>query len=333
VSRYYGLAGLVLAVAVSLAACGGGDKSQSGRDGAKAVAFPDSVVDEELLVRVNSHPIRGKDLRTYALLYGLGTRDSLHSRSFNETVLDGLIDRTLLWLESEAMGVAVDDSTREWFVRQFIAATGGERAMDRTLSSAHLTRSDLRQLIQQDLQVRKFIEQNVAQPPVIPDSLAEAYFRSNPQVFWTADSVRARHIIIRASQNDTQEDIENKKKTLRDIRQRVLDGSSFAEMAKTYSEGPSAPAGGDLGYFSREEMVKPFSDAAFSLKPGEVSDVVVTSFGYHIIQVVNKKPKRKLEFEEVKEGLKNQIAQNMVAQGLQNHLQMSRSVAIIERNY
>jgi parvulin-like peptidyl-prolyl isomerase len=161
----------------------------------------------------------------------------------------------------------------------------------------------------------------------------EGYFRANPQVFWTADSVRARHIIIRASQNDTEEDIENKKRTLRDIRQRVLDGSSFAEMAKTYSEGPSAPAGGDLGYFSREEMVKPFSDAAFSLKPGEVSDVVVTSFGYHIIQVVDKKPRRKLEFEEIKQSLKNQIAQNMVAQGLQNHLQMSRSVAIIERNY
>lgn len=332
-TRCYHLAGVVLAITLSLAACGGGDQSESGLDGKKAVAFPDSVVDEELLVRVNNHPIRGKDLRTYALLYGLGTKDSLGSRSFNESVLDGLIDRTLLWLESEALGISIDDSTQDWFVRRFVAATGGEGAMDRTLTSVNLTRSDLKQMIAQDLQVRKFIENNVSQPPVIPDSLAESYYRANPQQFWTADSVRARHVIIRASQNDTETDIDNKKRTLRDIRQRVIEGGSFAELAKIHSEGPSAPAGGDLGYFTRQDMVKPFSDAAFSLKPGEVSDVVTTSFGYHIIEVVDKKPRRKLEYQEVEAGLKNELGQNMMAQGLQNHLHMSRSVAMIERNY
>jgi peptidyl-prolyl cis-trans isomerase C len=333
VTRCYHLTGVVLAITLSLAACGGGDKSESGLDGKRAVAFPDSIVDEELLVRVNNHPIRGKDLRTYAVLYGLGTEDSLNSRSFNESVLDGLIDRTLLWLESEALGVTIDDSTQDWFVRQFIAATGGDRAMDRTLTSANLTRSDLKQMIAQDLQVRKFIEDSVSRPPAIPDSLAESYYQANPEQFWTADSVRVRHVIIRASKNDTDTDIENKKRTLRDIRQRVVDGANFAELAKIHSQGPSAPAGGDLGYFTRQDMVKPFSDAAFSLEPGEVSDVVTTSFGYHIIEMVDKKPRRKLEYREVEAELKNQLAQNMVGQDLQNHLHMSRSVAIIERNY
>ena len=329
--KIYCLAVVGLAAVLALAACGGGD--DSGFDGSKAKAFPDSVVDTELLVRVNSHPVTGKDLRTYVILYGLGAPDSLYSRSFNEQVLDGLIDRTLLLLESEANGVSIDDSTSDWYLNQFIRATGGEERMQQTLAGAGLTRSDLTRLIRQDLQVRKFIENSVAKPPTVPDSLAMAYFQNNPQRFWTADSVRARHIILRASQNDTAEDIAAKKNKLMDIRRRVLAGESFADLAKEYSEGPSASAGGDLGYFSRRDMVQPFSDAAFALEPGQVSDVVTTSFGYHLIQVIDKKPPRQLQYKEVEAELKNGIAQQMMAQALQNHLQMSRSVAIIERNY
>lgn len=325
------LAVVVLTVALSLAACGGGD--DSGKDGGRAEAFPDSVVDEELIVLVNSHRVMGRDLRTYTLVYGIGTQDSLRSRTFNERAIDGLIDRTLLWLESEAVGVAVDDSTLEWYLRQFVQAMGGDAAIDRTLSAAGLNRADLGGLIRDDLQVRKFIEMNVAQTVDVSDSLAMAYFNDNPQQFSTPDSVRARHIIIRASEADTQIDIDAKKQTLRDLRARAVSGESFEDLAREYSEGPSAPTGGDLGYFTRQDMVPAFSNVAFSLKPGEVSDVVVTSFGYHIIQVVDNKPSRRLEYEEVEAGLKNQIGQYMIAQNLQNHLQRSRAVAIIERNY
>ena len=135
---------------------------------------------------------------------------------------------------------------------------------------------------------------------------------------------RTRSTIRRERQN---------KQTLRDIRERVLAGEDFAEMAREYSEGPSASNGGDLGYFTQRDMVAPFTNAAFALAPGQVSDVVQTQFGYHIIQVVDRKASRKLEFEEVEPGLKLQISQYMGAQALQNHLQRSRAVAIIEKSY
>ncbi len=122
-------------------------------------------------------------------------------------------------------------------------------------------------------------------------------------------------------------------RTLRDLRARAVAGDDFAGLAKEYSEGPSAASGGDLGYFGRQDMVPSFSDAAFDLEPGQVSDVVVTTYGYHVIQMVDKKPARKFEYEEIAEQLKNQLQQQMLAQMLQNHLQMSRSVAIIEQNY
>ena len=299
----------------------------------KAKAFPDSIADDEYLVWVNSNPIRGRDLRVFTLLYQAGTPDSLRDRSFNLRMLDGLIDRTLLRVEAEAVGIQIQDSVTQWYFNQFATAMGGEAALDNILKSESMSRSDLERLIREDLFVRAFVETKVAGPPEVSDSVARAYFENNPRDFWTQDSVRARHIILRASQSDTPADIEKKRQTLRDLRARALKGESFAELARKYSEDPAASRGGDLGYFSYRDMVGAFSDAAFALKPGQLSDVVETRFGYHLIKLEDKKSSRKLQYEEIEIALKNQIAQYMAAQALQNHLQRSRAVAIIEKNY
>jgi peptidyl-prolyl cis-trans isomerase C len=221
----------------------------------------------------------------------------------------------------------------QWYFGQFARAMGGEGTLDRMLSSEGMTRSDLERLIREDLFVRAFVETKVSGPGEVSDSMARAYFDSNPRDFWTPDSIRARHIIIRASQNDTPTDIENKKQTLRDLRARAQKGESFAELARQYSEDPAAERGGDLGYFTHRDMVGTFSDAAFALKPGQLSDVVETQFGYHIIKLEDRKASRKLQYEEVENALKSQIGQYMAIQALQNHLQRSRAVAIIEKNY
>jgi peptidyl-prolyl cis-trans isomerase C len=332
VSYIHRLLGVTAALLLSLAACSG-DKSNGGGEQSKATAFPNSVVDEEVLVRVNSEPIQGRDLRVFTLIYGSGTLDSLRSRNFNERALDGLIDRQLLLQEAKAAGVSVDDSTHQWFVRQFTQAVGGDAGVDRLIKSVGCSRYELEQVIRKDLIIRSFLESSVMQTIEIPDSIAFSYFEQNPDQFWVPDSVRARHIILRASPDDTEADKEAKKQTLRDLARRVKEGEDFAELAKQYSEGPSAPRGGDLGYFTKRDMVPAFSDVAFGLEEGEVSGVVETAFGYHLIQVVDKKPGRKLEYDEISQGLKEQLKQHYYAQSVQNHLQKNRSVAIIERNY
>lgn len=332
VSKIHRLLGLTAAVLLSLTACSG-DKTDGGGDETKAVSFPDSVVDDELLVRVNSQPIRGRDLRIFTLIYGSGTSDSLSHRAFNEKTLDGLIDRLLLLQEAEVTGMAVDDSTHQWFVRQFVSAVGGDASVEQLLSRVGSNRLELEQLIRKDLVIRSFLETAIAQTGEVPDSTVLTYYEQNSSQFWVPDSIRARHIILRASESDTQTDIAAKKQTLQDLAERVRAGEDFGDLAKQYSEGPSAPRGGDLGFFTRRDMVPAFSNPAFALLPNEVSDVVVTRFGYHLIQVTDKKAGRKLEFEEVEEALRDQMSQYFMAQAVQNHLQRSRSVAIIERNY
>ncbi|MCK5618988.1 MAG: peptidylprolyl isomerase [Candidatus Krumholzibacteria bacterium] len=326
------LASVTTAVVLALVACSG-DKSEESGGNATSRSFPNSVVDHDVLVRVNSQPIYGKDLRLFTLVYGTGTVDSLNNASYNLRTLDGLIDRILLLQEADVMGIAIDDSTHRWYVRQFVNAGGGDAAVDELLSTTGITRSELNQLIGKDLTIRKFLETTVLQPIAIPDSVAMAYYLQNPNEFISPDSVRARHIIIRASQTDTDADKKAKRETLLNLSEQVKAGEDFAELAKEYSEGPSAPRGGDLGYFTHGDMVPAFSDVTFALQPGQVSGLVETRFGFHIIQVIDRKESRKLEYEEVEAGLKAQLNKFYQSQNLQNHLQRSRSVAIIENNY
>ena len=105
----------------------------------------------------------------------------------------------------------------------------------------------------------------------------------------TPSSVRASHILIQVYPDDSQKEKKLAREKIENILMQAKAGENFAELARKYSEGPSSINEGDLGFFSRDMMVKPFEDAAFSLMKGEISDVVETQFGYHIIKVTDQK--------------------------------------------
>ncbi len=97
--------------------------------------------------------------------------------------------------------------------------------------------------------------------------------------------VKASHILIKVDAKTDEAKKTEARKKIEEVQQKLKDGGDFAALAKEYSEGPSNVKGGDLGYFGRGQMAKPFEDAAFALTPNEVSDVVETRFGYHLIKV------------------------------------------------
>ena len=109
------------------------------------------------------------------------------------------------------------------------------------------------------------------------------------------------------------------------------DGKDFSELAKKDSECPSKTKGGDLGYFRRGQMVKPFEDVAFSLKPGEVSGVVETDFGFHIIKVTDKKPATTVSYEEVKDRIIATLKSDKLEKETDLYLEPLKKRAKIER--
>ncbi len=130
----------------------------------------------------------------------------------------------------------------------------------------------------------------------VTDAEAKAYYNKHKDEFTTPKKVRARHILVK-----TQKEAEK-------IYQELKKGADFAQLAKKYSiDKASAQKGGELGFFTKGDMVKAFSDAAFALKPGEISKPVKTPFGYHIIQVEEVKAPKQKSFSEVKEDIKKQL--------------------------
>ena len=124
----------------------------------------------------------------------------------------------------------------------------------------------------------------VAQVEISDDEIGE-YYDEHPAEFQNPKTVEARHILIKVDPQAKPEDVAKAKDRIESVLQKAKDGQDFAELAKQFSEGPSKDKGGYLGSFRREAMVKPFSDKAFAMQAGEISDPVKTQFGWHIIKV------------------------------------------------
>ena len=103
-------------------------------------------------------------------------------------------------------------------------------------------------------------------------------------------------------------------------------------MAKEHSEGPSSKSGGDLGYFSHGQMVEKFDKAAFALEPGEVSDIVETRFGYHLIKVEDKKPASTKSLDEVKASIKDKLRNEKIMQKLEPYIESLKQKYPVEKN-
>lgn len=135
----------------------------------------------------------------------------------------------------------------------------------------------------------------------IDDSSVDKYYQDNADKFTDPEMRGARHILFKADENSPPEVHEQQKKKAQEILELARGGEDFAELAKQYSEGPSKVQGGDLGLFTRGQMVKPFEDAVFLLETGGISEVVKTSFGYHIIKLEQTKPALTKPLSEVRD--------------------------------
>lgn len=153
-------------------------------------------------------------------------------------------------------------------------------ARDRVLSDARLD-----QLDRTDPPDRKALE-----------SYAHSIYKKDPKRFEMPEEIRVRHILLRSTQPEARAEAQ-------DLLAKLKTGADFAELAKAKSQDPgSAAKGGDLGFFARGRMVGPFEDAAFGLKEaGAVSEVVETTFGFHIIKLEARRPAGIRSFDEVKE--------------------------------
>ncbi len=160
----------------------------------------------------------------------------------------------------------------------------------------------------------------LAKSLTIDEAALKAAYEANIANYATPEQVQARHIILLVDENVTGKQAAEVEKKINDLSKRLEKGESFEALAKEFSEDGTAAKGGDLGFFTREQMVKPFSDAAFALKDGEISKPLRTQFGYHLIKREAHKSAGTQSFEEVKSALHNQLALKEAEAKLQEKL-------------
>jgi len=260
-------------------------------------------------------------------------------RSFNESqlidvkkvVLETLINRELLYQESQNQGVKIEDKA---VVEQFEIMKkrfSSEDEFKTALLKMKISETTLKSQMRKNMAIQQFIDKEFVQKVKVPEKEVKAFYVSRPDSFKEPEQVRARHILIKVDPGTDESKKAEARKKLKGIHNRLRKGEDFEALAKEYSEGPSGARGGDLGYFSRGQMVKPFEEVAFGLPPGKVSDIVETRFGYHLIKVIDKKPEAMVSYEEVKDKLQQYIKEQKVREQINLNIEELRGKAKVER--
>ena len=171
--------------------------------------------------------------------------------------------------------------------------------------------------------------ETLADTAAVTDQEAEAYYEANKDDFKVEEQVRARHLLVRVADNATEADVAKAMETVNKAQADLKAGKTFEETAAAYTEDPSGiQTGGELGWFGRNRMVKPFEDAAFALAKGAVSEPVRTQFGFHLIKVEDRKEAGHEPFQDVADQIRSTIAQDRAAETLQDRMDQALEMVL-----
>jgi len=216
-------------------------------------------------------------------------------------LLDQMIAYKLLLQQSKTLKVTITESEVDNRIKQIRETFPNEQAFTKALTDQRVTLEQLRNDQREQLLVAKVLDAEVNWKVNVTPKDVDDFYAKNPDRFKEPENVHAAHILIRLP---PQADVAAKAKAkaeaqalLKQIRARA----DFAKLAREKSQDPeSAPNGGDLGFFAKGQMVPQFEEAAFKLKPGEVSPVVETQYGFHIIKVLDHRQPRTVPLEEAR---------------------------------
>ena len=276
---------------------------------APAPAKPVPAQLPEVLAKVNGQEVKRADFEMLVkdMELGQGPIPAERRDEVLRTTLDRLITYTLLTQEAKSRNVTAADTEIEERLKQMQQQFPNEEAFKKALAERNMSLDRLRSDTRTDLVISKMMETEVATTPGASDAEAKEFYDKNPDKFQQPEQIRASHILIRVDEKADEATKKKMRARADAILKRARGGEDFAKLAKENSADGSAAQGGDLNYFGRGQMVPAFDEAAFALKTGEISDVVTTQFGYHIIKVTDHKEAAKVPLEQVSDKVKQYL--------------------------
>ena len=246
-------------------------------------------------------------------------------------VLDQLVAYHLLAQESRARKLAIADADVDARLAEIRKSFPTEEAFTQGIAAQGLTLAQLKAQAKTSLEVAKVIDTEVNSKVAVQDAEVAAYYQQNLERFKQGDSVHAAHILIGMPQNATPEQKAEAKTRAAAVLKTIKAGGDFATLARASSQDTgSAQNGGDLGFFPKGQMTPAFEEAAFKLKPGTVSGLVETPFGFHIIKVSERRAPRTAPFTEASGQIKEFLTQGQREQKLEQFVEQIKAKGKIE---
>ena len=326
-------------------------------------------IDKSAIIKVNGEPITKSSYEEiydreisspqYKQFSGfLKDEDSIMSLMLKDRIVNELILKEIINQEVEKRKIEVTEDEIQARKNEIAEKIGSEEKVEELLKRNNISEKQFDKDIENEIKIDKLIE--ATQSTKVSEKEVKDFYNKNIASFNYPERVRASHILIQVNpaqikqeiiaqdkkgeltsdeiDKKTKEAVDNKMNFTKEVLNKVkANPENFAALAKQYSDDKvSALKGGDLGFFTRKDMVKPFADAAFNLKPGTVSDIVVTDYGNHIIIVTDKAAAGIQPFEKMKNEIQAYLEQKKkidVLTSLLDGLKASAKVEFVDENY
>lgn len=251
-------------------------------------------------------------------------------KEFDKHVLNQLISAELLYQSAQKVEMKDIESQIDAKIAQGKKRFSTEQEFDKAMKALDINPAELREYTRRDLVISNFIQQTIVSKTVVSEDESKKFYDQNSDKFQREETVKASHILIGVDAKATDADKKAAKEKAEKLRKEIANGADFATVAKGNSTCPSSQQGGDLGFFGKGQMVPAFEKAAFAMKTGDVSEVVETQFGYHIIKVTDKKNAETVSFKDAKPRIDDYLKGQKVNEAVSAYLEEARKQAKID---
>jgi parvulin-like peptidyl-prolyl isomerase len=324
------------AACLAAASCQAPPSSVVSAEGTAQPPTPQSAVSSKpaVLARVNDEPIPRWEVEAaireieYLNVHPVPAAER---DEFFRAVLDRIIGHHLVAQEARARKLHVSDAEVDADIANMRKEFPSEQAFTETLASLHTSLEQLRVQRRLSLEVAHFVRSAIAPTVSVTEADVLAYYRANPERFEEPETADASHILILTRPDSSAEELTAAHAKAVAILGELRKGADFAELARQRSQDPrTAPRGGRLDEFPKGKMDPEFEAAAFALEAGDLSDVVQTSLGFHIIKMHERHTGQTATLEETKGAIRDLLTERMQQEKLSAMIEQAKAKATIQ---
>jgi peptidyl-prolyl cis-trans isomerase SurA len=270
-----------------------------------------------IIATVDGDPITVHEVEVYrAGSASQGSNGLTESQALEALITDKLLEKEVVERKIEVKSEDIDHYVDQVKARNRI----DDYRFEAALSAQGMTLERYRERIKTELQKSQLVNKEIRGRVSVPPEEVERYYEANREAFRTGERVTVRDIFFRVEPIDSTDEVARIRGKAQEVRQMAIGGRSFEELAKQFSEGAGADKGGLLGTYARGELDGQMEPVVFALSPGQLSDVVKTDRGFHILRVDKIEPPGYRSLDEARDQIKEALYQKAVEQRFQDWL-------------